>query len=103
MTQELRITLPEERVDELQALDCKVQALQAVLTNLIDMHSLDNNTKVVDSPVIAAYTDKITDAKLEFERAKDAIINDFLDKDIQSKVTTWSISYSECELIYVAQ
>jgi hypothetical protein len=103
MAQEFKIALPEEKVDNLQALDCKVQALQSVLTNLIDMHSLDNNTKVVDSPVIAAYTEKITEAKLDFEHAKDAIINEFLDKDTQKKVTTWSINYSDCELVYVTQ
>ena len=103
MEKELTIKLPEERVDVIQTLDCKLQSLQAVLTNLIDMHSLDNNTKVVESPVIKAYTEQITSAKLEFERAKDAIINEFLDKETQKKVTTWSISYSECELVYVVQ
>lgn len=103
MEKELTIKLPEEVVDKIQTLDCKVQSLQAVLTNIIDTHSLDNNTKVIESPVIQAYTEQITAAKLEFERAKDAIINEFLDKETQKKVTTWSISYSECELVYVVQ
>lgn len=103
MEKELTVKLPEERVNKLQALDCKVQSLQAVLTNLIDIHALDNNTKVVESPVIQEYTEKITNAKLEFEKAKDEIINEFLDKETQKKVTTWSINYSECELVYVVQ
>lgn len=103
MAKEIKVKLPEERVDALQTLDCKVQSLQAVLTNLFDMHALDNNTKVVSSPVVSAYTEKVAEAKVEFEKAKDAIINDFLDKETQKKVTTWSISYSDCELVYVVE
>lgn len=101
MNKEIKIKLPEERVNKIQELDCTVQAKQAVLTNLFDMHALDNNTKVIESTVVEKYQEQITAAKLAFEKAKDAIINEFLDEETQKTVTSWSINYSTCELVYV--
>ncbi len=103
MNKEIKVKLPEERVDAIQELDCAVQSRQAVLTNLFDMHALDNNTKVIDSPVVAKYQEQLTSAKMAFEKAKDAIINEFLDEETQKKVTSWSINYSTCELVYVTE
>lgn len=101
MNKEIKVKLPEEKVDAIQELDCALQSKQAVLTNLFDMHALDNNTKVIESPVVQKYQEQITKARLEFEKAKDAIINEFLDEATQKTVTSWSINYSTCELIYV--
>lgn len=101
MNKEIKIKLPEEKVDKIQELDCAVQAKQAVLTNLFDMHALDNNTKVIESPVVEKYQEQLTKAKVAFEKAKDAIINEFLDEETQKTVASWSINYSTCELVYV--
>ena len=57
----------------------------------------------VDGPVVAKYQEQLTAAKLAFEKAKDAIINEFLDEETQKKVTSWSINYSTCELVYVTE
>ena len=103
MNKEIKIKLPEDKVNHIQELDCAVQAKQAVLTNLLDMHALDNNTKVVESPIVEEYQKQITKARQEFEQAKDAIINETLDEETQKDVTTWSINYSTCELVYVTK
>lgn len=100
---EITKKIPEERVDVLQELDCKVRSMQAVLTNLLDMHALDNSTKIISSPIVTEYQKQITQAQREFEDAKDAIVNEFISEDVQKKVTTWSIKYSTCELVYVVE
>lgn len=101
MNKEIKVKIPEERVDKIQELDCILQSKQAVLTNLLDMHALDNNTKIIESPIVEKYQEQIALAKVAFDKAKDAIINDFLDEETQKTVTSWSINYSTCELIYV--
>lgn len=103
MTKEIKVKIPEDKVSKLQELDCALQTKQAILTNLFDMHALDNNTKVIDSPVVAKYQEQIAKAKLDFEKAKDAIINETLDEETQKTVTTWSINYSTSELVYVTE
>lgn len=101
MNKEIKIKLPAEKVDHIQELDCAVQAKQAVLTNLFDMHALDNNTKVIESPVVEKYQEQIAKARVAFEKAKDDIINEFIDEETQKTITSWSINYSTCELVYV--
>lgn len=97
---EFKIEVPEEKVDKIQELDCKVQSMQTVLTNLFDMHALDTNTKFIDSPMVQAYQKQITDAQKAFDRAKDELVNEFIDEETQKKVTNWELSYNDCKLVY---
>lgn len=100
MAKEIKVKLTEEEVEALQELDCQVESMKAIMVNLIDMHSMDNNTKVIESPMVAAYQKKITQATKEFNSAKDAIVNKYIDNESQKKVTNWEVSYSTCELTY---
>lgn len=97
---EFKIEVPEEKVDKIQELDCKVQSMQTVLTNLFDMHALDTNTKFISSPMVQEYQKQIIDAQKEFEKAKDELVNEFIDEETQKKVTNWELNYSNCRLVY---
>lgn len=97
---EVRVKLKEEEVTALQEKDCRLQTQKEVLAQVLELHALDNNTKVMDSEMVEKYQDKLTKSKVDFEKAKDAILNAYLDEETQRKVLSWSINYSACELIY---
>lgn len=103
MAQEITIKIEEAEADKLMELDAAVSTKKDVLATLFDMHSGDNNTKLVNSPMVEAYQTAIQKAQVAFSKAQDDIINKYIDVEEQKKVTTWSINYSKCELVYVTE
>ena len=97
---EITVKVPSEVVKDIQTKDLKVQAMQSVITNLMEMHAMDESPAVLTSNVFITYQSMLVDAKREFELAKDKMINDVLDKSTQRKVTKWSLNYVEEELVY---
>lgn len=91
-------SVDEEIVNDLQLKDCKVAAMQAVLTNFLEMHLLDSNTDAIESPIIKEFQNKVLAAKIDFEKAKDAMLHKVLPDDIRERVVNWSLSYFDCEL-----
>ena len=41
----------------------------------------------------------MVEAKIEFEKSKDAMINQFVKDDIKNSVVNWNLNYSQCTLI----
>ena len=100
MLKEKEIKIPQEEVTDIQTKDFKVQSIQGVITQLIEMHALDENPVVLTSPVFNAYQEQLVKAKMEFESSKDALINKYLNADVQKKVARWTLNYGTCTLIY---
>lgn len=92
------INVEESIVNDIQTKDIAVQSMQDVLTNLLESHALDEKVSILESPLVNAYQVKIIEAKKAFEQAKDALVDKYIEPELQKKVTNWSLNYSKCEL-----
>ena len=103
MSKKLTKLINEDVVNNIQLLDVRCVSYRDVIQSFMEVHLLDETTKAIDSPVFKRYQEAYANAKAAFEKAKDAMINDALDKETQSKVTTWSLDYSTYTLTYVVE
>ena len=100
MLKEKEIIIAKDDVTDIQTKDFKVQTIQNVITQLMEMHALDENPVVLTSPVFMAYQDQLVKAKIDFESSKDVLVNKYLTPDVQKKVARWSLNYNTCTLTY---
>lgn len=92
------INIPEDVVADIETKDLKCQSLSAILKDLIETHSKDEDTSFMTSPVIMALQKQITDARKDWEDAKNAMALKYIN-DVDSKHTTnWNLNYGTCEL-----
>jgi hypothetical protein len=103
MNKEITLEISKEQASNLQALDCDLRSKKEVLATLMDMHAMDNNTKFISSPMVAACQKQIADAQQAFQKAQDDIVNELISKEDQPKVVTWSVNYSAAQLVYVVE
>lgn len=95
---EIKIQIPENIVNNIQLKDFEMIAMQAVITNMLEAHSLDIDTKIIDSPVFLGYQNKLVQVKQAFEQLKDNMIYQYVDEETRKKVTNWNLDYSSCTL-----
>lgn len=95
----INVIIPENVVNEIQLKDLKVQSMQGVISSFLEMHSLDNNTVAIESPVFQGYQKMLCEAKKDFEDAKNDLIAEFVEDELKPKVNTWNLDYNSCELV----
>lgn len=96
---EIKITIPEDVVNDIQVKDFTYNAAKDVIAGLIESHSVDLDDRIIGSPVFVGYQQKMIDAKTEFEKSKDDMINQFVKDDIKDSIVNWNLNYSQCMLI----
>ena len=96
---EIKIQIPEEVVNSIQLKDLEAVSMQAVITNMLESHSLDADTRIIESPVFLGYQAKLVNVKKEFEQAKDKMIMNYVDKDVRNSIINWNLDYGSCILI----
>lgn len=92
------INIPEDVVSAIEKRDLKYQALKETLKELVETHALDENTSFLDSPVITRLTEKITDARKDWEDAKNAMALKYISETDSKRLTNWNLNYGTCEL-----
>ena len=95
---EIKIQIPEEVVNGIQLKDFEAVSMQAVITNMLESHSLDADTRIIESPVFLGYQAKLVNVKKEFEQAKDKMILTYVEESLRKQVTNWNLDYSSCTL-----
>ena len=93
------IKIDEEAVNELQAKDVEAQTCKEIMMQILDLHKLDTDGSVMDSPVFKAYEQEVIAKRLAFEQAKDKMASENIPSDIANKVKEWSLNYYTNELI----
>lgn len=96
---EIKIKIPAEVVNAIQLKDFEAAAMQSVTANLLESHLLDDDDRVIKSPVFVGYQNKLTQVRKEFEQAKDEMIMNYVDKDVRNSIINWNLDYSSCILI----
>ena len=95
---EIKLQIPEEVVNSIQLKDFETVSMQAVITNLLETHALDTDTRLIESPVFVGYQAKLSKVRQEFEQAKDKMLAEYVDADTRAKVTNWNLDYNSCTL-----
>ena len=95
---EININIPESVVDVVQCADIKVQTMQSVISTYLESHALDTDLTAIESPVFVAYQARLEAAKLAFEKAKDDMVNEYIEESLRDKITSWNLNYSSCVL-----
>ena len=95
---EIKIKIPAEVVNAIQLKDFEAVAMQSVTANLLESHLLDDDDRVIKSPVFVGYQNKLTQVRKEFEQAKDEMLVAHVEEDIRAKVANWNLDYNSCIL-----
>ena len=95
---EIKIQIPEEVVNGIQLKDFEAASMQTVITNMLESHSLDADTRIIESPVFLGYQTRLVNVKKEFEQAKDKMILTYVEESLRKQVTNWNLDYSSCTL-----
>ena len=96
---EIKIQIPEEVVNSIQLKDFEAVSMQAVITNMLESHSLDADTRIIESPVFLGYQARLVNVKKEFEQAKDKMIMEYVDENVRKSIINWNLDYSSCILV----
>jgi hypothetical protein len=99
-TNEIVIKISNEESEELLNKDCECKMYDDVITNFMSEHAHDTTNKAIESPMFKKFKEQAITAREQFSKAKDAVIDKYIDADTQKKVTRWSIKYSTAELVY---
>ena len=95
---EIKIKIPAEVVNAIQLKDFEAAAMQSVTANLLESHLLDDDDRVIKSPVFVGYQNKLTQVRKEFEQAKDEMLVAYVEEAVRAKVTNWNLDYNSCIL-----
>lgn len=98
-----KIQIDEDVVADIQMKDAAVQVLQRTLSIFLDTHALDATDDILSSPICIGFQKKLVDAKVAFEKAKDAMISNTFDEVAIRKITNWDLNYSSGTLSYVME
>ena len=95
---EIKIQIPREVVNGIQLKDFEAVSMQAVIANMLESHALDEDTRVIESPVFVGYQNRLVQVRKDFEEAKDAMLVTYVDEAIRATVTNWNLDYNSCIL-----
>lgn len=96
---EIKIEVPMEVANEIQLKDFEVASMQNVIKGLLDTHLLDTDDRILNSPIFIGYQNKLTQARQEFEQAKDKMILTYVEESLRKQVTNWNLDYNSCILV----
>ena len=95
---EIKIQIPREVVNGIQLKDFEAVSMQAVITNMLESHALDADTRIIESPVFVGYQNRLVQVRKDFEEAKDAMLVTYVDEATRATVTNWNLDYNSCIL-----
>lgn len=95
---EIKIIIPAEIVNNIQLKDFEIMSMQNVIASLLESHLLDEEDKVVNSPIFIGYQKKLTEIRKEFEQEKDKMIITYVNEDVRNKLLNWNLDYNSCIL-----
>lgn len=95
---EIKIQIPEDVVNGIQLKDFEAVSMQAVITNMLESHALDADTRIIESPVFVGYQNRLVQVRKDFEEAKDAMLVTYVDEATRATVTNWNLDYNSCIL-----
>lgn len=95
---EIKIQIPRETVNGIQLKDFEAVSMQAVIANMLESHALDEDTRVIESPVFVGYQNRLVKVRKEFEDAKDKMLVDFIDAETRATIMNWGLDYNSCTL-----
>ena len=83
----------EDVVNDIQAKDIEAQVSKEVILQLMDMHKLDEDASLFESPLFKAYEKESAEKRMAFERAKDKMATEVIPADVRAKIKSWSLDY----------
>ena len=95
---EIKIQIPAEVVNNIQVKDFEIISMQNVIASLLESHLLDEDDRMIKSPIFIGYQEKLTKLRKEFEDAKDKMLIDFIDAETRATVMNWGLDYNSCTL-----
>ena len=98
---EIKIQIPENVVNDIQLKDFEAISMQMVITNMLEAHALDDDTRIIDSPVFKGYQNRLAQVHKEFEQAKNNMLSSYVDKEIHQNTFNWTLDYNSCTLTLI--
>ena len=95
------ITVNPDIVADIQLKDASRQTALDIVSNLLDLHRLDTDLSFMDQPVYKRLSADADAKKLEWDKAKDAMIQKVIPKDEIDRIKDWSLDYMTGRLSYV--
>lgn len=95
---EVKIIIPTEVVNKIQLKDFEILSMQNVTASLLESHLLDEEDKIINTPVFIGYQNKLTKIRKEFEQEKDKMIITYVNEDVRNKILNWNLDYNSCTL-----
>ena len=94
------IQIPEDVVKDIQEKDAKIRALEGVLARALD-NDYSSKVMTTGSPSVVenALIDRLTQAHIAFEDAKNAMVLKYLSSETK-EVKNWTLDYGKRELSY---
>ena len=95
---EIKVIIPTEIVNSIQLKDFEVLSMQNVIASLLESHLLDEDDRIMKSPIFIGYQNKLAEIRKEFEQEKDKMIVTYVNEDVRYKITNWNLDYNSCIL-----
>ena len=95
------IKVDEDVVIDIQLKDNECQVLDDVYSDLINKHIGDTDDSFMDAPVVIRARKDASKARIEWERAKNDMVQKYIPKEKQPLVRNWNLDYGTCELTIV--
>lgn len=93
------IEISKDVVSGVQEKHALVDCLETIIRYLAEVHASDVVDVITPSDAFKNLQKLLTDAKMDFEHAKQGMLNTTFGEEI-STVTNWSLDYSSCILTY---
>lgn len=85
---------------DIQKKDVAKQTALEILTEITNSHIGDTDTTFITSPVYQELQKDAEEKRITWEQAKDNMVEEYIPKDMQSKVKQWSLDYNS-SILYV--
>ena len=98
MTKEIKVKA--EVTKDIQEKDVAMQTAKDILIDITDIHANDTDASLIKSPVYQELQKDVEEKRIAWEQAKDSMVEEYIPKDMQSKVKQWSLDYNS-SILYV--
>ena len=92
------ILVNEETVADIQLKQIKMETRQQIVKEYLTEHQLDQDDRATTSPVFVRFQEDMVNDRLEWEKAKDAMLLEYVPEELKNKVKQWNLSYGTNEL-----
>lgn len=94
MAKAFEVEVTEELANYIEKLDYEAMAYKDIIITMLEAHKNDQDSSCIDSPVFKAYQEKFSNAKAEFDLAKNSITNEFIPDCLKGHKIDWNLNYS---------